>query len=109
MSRTRGSDGRFKHATIGMTRMNRVGSLASYARRSWARALSCALALVVGCGSEVDLGRSVSPPGPLSNEFERAAQTTNLVNVTAGSFSSLAIDGEFLYFTSSRRKLWRCR
>src|SRR6478735_743889 len=93
--------------------MTRVGFLDCYRYRSVARVLSFGAALVVGCGSDVDLGRSVSPPGPVSNEHELAAQTTNLVQVNTRGFSSLAIDGEFLYFTTSgfliENRIWRCR
>lgn len=92
--------------------MNRVQNREGYAPRSWVRSLSFAAALVVGCGSQVDLGNSVSSPGPVNNEQERAAQTTNLANVTTSEFSSLVVGGEFLYFGTSRfstRRLWRCK
>lgn|GEM_PF-2803411 len=93
--------------------MTRIEDLDGCDSATLARVLSLTAALLVGCASEVDLGGSVSPPDPVSDPHELSAQTTNLAQVNAHDFSSLAIDGEFLYFSSggsaSGYRLWRCR
>ncbi|HET7544847.1 MAG TPA: hypothetical protein VFK05_33500 [Polyangiaceae bacterium] len=90
--------------------MTRVGNPRGYDFS----ALVCVLAAaLVGCSNRVDLGASLSPPEPVTNEHELAAQTTNLARVGASQISSLAIDGEFLYFAAAPApaypSLWRCR
>jgi len=90
------------------------------AAASWRTALhpnvlGIAALVAVGCGGHVDLGRSApsGTPPPVTDDHELNAQTTNLATVDAALLSSLAIDDEFLYFTSrllgGEAKLWRCQ
>lgn len=82
-----------------------------------AKRLSAVAALVaVGCGGYVDLGHSMptGTPPAVTDESELNAQTTNLVALDVTGVSSIALDGEFLYFGSwragaSENKLWRCQ
>ncbi|HET7544848.1 MAG TPA: hypothetical protein VFK05_33505 [Polyangiaceae bacterium] len=95
--------------------MNYVGRKPAGGSRFRELVLCVATLVAVGCGGHVDLGRSApsGSPEPVTNERELAAQTENLVTVESTEMSSLAIDGDFLYFISwvvdNSPKLWRCQ